>query len=89
MHEIVKYFILTEIRYEIDRRTLDPLKLIECGAECSSTVAQYSKYLVATAVVFISQNYEPPSAWWAGDKRKEKQRKGVLVVTKAEVRAGP
>ena len=32
MHEIVKYFILTEIRSEIDRRTLDPLKLIECGA---------------------------------------------------------
>ena len=32
MHEIVKYFILTEIRYKIDRRTLDPLKLIECGA---------------------------------------------------------
>ena len=32
MHEIVKYFILTEIQKEIDRRTLDPLKLIECGA---------------------------------------------------------
>ena len=32
MHEIVKYFMLTDIYSEIDRRTLDPLKLIECGA---------------------------------------------------------
>ena len=32
MHEIVKYFILTEIRWKFDRRTLDPLKSIECGA---------------------------------------------------------
>ena len=32
MHEIVKYFILTEIRSEIDRRTLDLLKSIECRA---------------------------------------------------------
>ena len=32
MLEIVKYFMLTDIYSEIDRRTLDPLKLIECGA---------------------------------------------------------
>ena len=41
MHEIVKYFILTEIRYEIDRRTLDPLKLIECGAGVISRVSDF------------------------------------------------
>ena len=48
MHEIVKYFILTEIRWKIDRRTLDPLKLIECGAG-SSPVAVCSRMQAAAA----------------------------------------
>ena len=41
MHEIVKYFILTEIRSEVDRRTLDALKLIECGAGMGNVGGMY------------------------------------------------
>ena len=48
MHEIVKYFMLTDIYSEIDRRTLDPLKLIECGAGSTSSLLTAVRILIST-----------------------------------------
>ena len=52
MHEIVKYFMLTDIYSEIDRRTLDPLKLIECraGSVQLYSLASSTTVLYRTAV---------------------------------------
>ena len=47
MHEIVKYFMLTDIYSEIDRRTLDPLKLIECGAGPDLRAAGLARGLIS------------------------------------------
>ena len=69
MHEIVKYFILTDILWEIDRRTLDPLKLIECGAG-------------HTVLHADSTDVDTPCAQWlnAGRRHRGKQHDGRAVV---------